>query len=391
MVATRELAEAQAWSRRRLAHVLVAGPEGVRGQEPRRPGRALVGGAVVALLLLGGVGAAGLVRAHSAGPGAVAAPALRPGVAVAAETGAVYVVLDAGAAGPTAEPTAADLLARPVLNPTSARLLLPDGGTGAGPPQAAPASVLAQLAARAPGPAVGIPDAPAVVPAAGSLLTGGWSSCPEAPVPVLPAEPPGPLGAGTAVLVTAGGAAQLVVDAGDGARRYPLPADPAAAEARLASLGVPPLATAAPVPPAWLALVPPGTSATLPPLAVRTGPTCLLLAPAAAVRLTVPPGAGTPPGAGALVSTPEQPRARWFVDDRGRALAVLGAEALARLGWADVEPVVVPVSWLALLEPGPTLSVPAAATPVASLRQAGTAAAAGVGVGVGCRSGAPCE
>lgn len=315
---------------------------------------------MVALLLVGGVGVVGLVRAQSPEPTAAEAPALREGVAVAAETGAVYVVLDGGASGQAA----GELVARPVLNPTSARLLLPGGGTGAaGPPQAAPASVLARLAARAPGPAVGIPDAPAVVPAAGALLNGGWSSCPSAPVPVLPAEPPAPLGAGTAVLVTARGSAQLVVDAGDGARRYPLAADPAAAEARLASLGAPPLATATPVSPAWLGLLPSGAISTLPPLAVRTDPTCLLLGLAATVQLTAPPGAGTPPGAGALVSTPEQPRARWFVDDRGRALPVVGVEALFRLGWADIAPVVVPTSWLALLERGPTLSVRAAATP----------------------------
>ena len=281
-----------------------------------------------------------------------------------------------------------------MVNPTSARLLLPDGA-GAAVPQTVPAAALAPLAARAPGPVVGIPTAPAAVPDAAGLLTSPWVACPRTPgpvVPVVPERPGDPLGAGTALLVTAGGAAWLVVDTGDGARRYRLPPDPAVAEATLAALGAPPLATAVPVRTAWLTLVPPGTDPTLPPLAVRSDPTCLLLEPGsgrppaatadtaataattatttAVVRLTaVPDAAVTPPGAGALVSTPERPRARWFVDDRGRALPVPGATARSRLGWAGAAPVVVPSAWLALLGTGPTLSVRAAATPLPGERR----------------------
>lgn len=383
VVATRELAEAQAWSRRRLAHVLVEGPTAARGEEPRRPGRAVLGGALLAALLVGGSAVVGLVRGAGATPTAVAMPQLGVGVAVAAETGAAYVVLDAGTAGTAGDAgdhgSGEGLVARPVLNPVSARLLLPAGAEdGAVAPQTAPATELADLAARAQGPAVGIPDAPAVVPGPTDLTTTAWVACPDAVVPVLADRPPEPLGAATAVLVTAGTASWLVVDAGDGARRYPLPADPGPAETTLAALGAPPLATAAPVPSAWLALVPTGTAATLPPLAVRGGATCLLLEPgvpgrrpglpatAPVTRLAAQPAdasAVTTPGAGALVTTTERPRARWFVDDRGRALPVLGAEARARLGWAGVVPVVVPPSWLGLLAPGPVLSVRAAARP----------------------------
>ncbi len=382
MVATRELAEAQTWSRRRLAHVLVVGPEGVRGEEARRPGRAVLGGAVLAALLVAGVGVAGLVRAEGAPTSAPEDPALGVGVAVAAETGATYVVLAAD--GPAQDGSAGGLVARAVLNPTSARLLLPDGA-GAATPQTVPAAELAALAAQAPGPAVGIADAPPAVPPAADLTTSGWVVCPaDTAPPALPARPPDPLGAGTALLVTADGVAHLVVDAGDGARRYPLPVDPTAAEASLAALGAPPLATALPVPPAWLVLVPPGTSTTLPPLAVRSGPTCLLLEPGApgrpasapTTRLAAPTTDGptvTPPGAGALVTTPGRTRARWFVDDRGRALPVVGTAASARLGWAEALPVVVSTAWLALLEPGPVLSVRSAATPVAGGTRPGTA------------------
>ncbi len=285
MVATRELAEAQSWSRRRLAHVLVAGPDGVRGDEPPRPVRPVLGGALLAALLVGGFGVAGLVRGSDATPGAAEPPALTVGVAVAAETGATYVVLDGGpASGPDS-----GLTARAVANPTSARLLLPDGA-GAAVPQTVPAAALAPLAARAPGPVVGIPTAPAAVPDAAGLLTSPWVACPRTPgpvAPVVPERPGDPLGAGTALLVTAGGAAWLVVDTGDGARRYRLPPDPAVAEATLAALGAPPLATAVPVRTAWLTLVPTGTDPTLPPLAVRSDPTCLLLEP----------GSGRPPAA----------------------------------------------------------------------------------------------
>lgn len=383
VVATRELAEAQAWSRRRLAHVLVEGPTAARGEELRRPGRATAGGALLALLLVGGSAVVGVVRGVGADPAAADGPDLGMGVAVAAETGAAYVVLDDGDGdgGGSGE----GLVARAVLNPVSARLLLPAGAEdGAVAPQTAPAAELAALAAREPGPAVGIPDAPAVVPGPTDLTTTAWTACPDASAPVLPDRPPAPLGAATAVLVTAGAASWLVVDAGDGARRYPLPADPGAAETTLAALGAPPLATATPVPSVWLGLVAAGTAATLPPLAVRGGPTCLLLEPgvpgrrpdlpptAPVTRLVAQPpdtsadeSAVTTPGAGALVTTTERPRSRWFVDDRGRALPVRGAEARARLGWAGVVPVVVPASWLGLLAPGPVLSVRAAAAPAA--------------------------
>lgn len=372
MVATRELAEAQAWARRRLAHVLVAGPEALRGEDPRRPARPVVAGAVLAGLLLGGVAVVGLLQPSDP----TTAVPLTPGLAVAEGTGATYVVLRDDGGGDEGGDSGGDgdLVARPVLNPTSALLLL---GEVAATPQAAPAAELAALAARAPGPPVGIAAAPVAVPGAEDLLAGGWLLCPppaDGPLrPVLPAEPPGPLGAGTALLVSAAGRGQLVADAGDGARRYPLPLDPSAAQARLAALGAPPLATATAVPPGWLALVPRGAAATLPPLAVRTGPTCLLLEPGGAhgvatTRLaaqpTVAPLAGpVPPGAGALVATPGRSRATWFVDDRGRALPVPGAEARERLGWVDVDPVVVPAAWLGLLEPGPVLSVRAAAAP----------------------------
>ncbi|WP_343901211.1 type VII secretion protein EccB [Nocardioides aquaticus] len=378
VVATRELAEAQAWSRRRLAHVLVEGPTAARGEEPRRPGRAVLGGALLAVLLVGGSAVLGLARGVGAASATVEAPDLGVGVAVAAETGAAYVVLDD--VGEDDGGTGEGLVARAVLNPVSARLLLPAGGeAGAVAPQTAPAAELAALAARAPGPAVGIPDAPAVVPGPTDLATTAWTACPDASAPVLADRPPEPLGAATAVLVTAGTASRLLVDARDGVRRYLLPTDPGAAETTLAALGAPPLATATPVPSAWLGLVPTGTAATLPPLAVRGGPTCLLLEPgvpgrrpdvpptAPVTRLAAQPSgasAVTRPGAGALVTTTERPRARWFVDDRGRALPVLGAGARARLGWEGVVPVVVPPTWLGLLAPGPELSVRAAARTV---------------------------
>ncbi len=367
--AVRDLAEAESWARRRRVAALVTGSAVVTGDDPR-PGRTLLLGAVVAAVLVAGVAVGAVLR-----PPATAEPPeppdpLGPGLAVVRETGASYAVLAVDGV----------LLARPVLNPVSARLLL---GPAASTPRSVPAAQLAAAAARSPGPPLGVADAPAALPAPDRVLRGGALTCPgpgRPAVPAITAEPPALLGAGTALLVRAGagGPAWLVVDPGDGVRRLLVPPG-AAAEPWLAARGVPPLATAASVPARWLALVPLApSSAVLPPLAARVGSACLAVTAAdGSPRLAaVPPGGPPPPvapGAAALVSPPP-PRAHGagpsragVVDDRGRLLPLRGG-ARGLLGYGDVEPLTVPASWLALLEPGPTLSPRAAGT--ASLTRA---------------------
>ncbi len=54
MSATRDLVEANSFSRRRLVTAFVSGAPGGQEVEPARDGRLLVGGLVLALLLVGG-------------------------------------------------------------------------------------------------------------------------------------------------------------------------------------------------------------------------------------------------------------------------------------------------------------------------------------------------
>ena len=60
MSTKRDLVEAHAFSRRRLVTAFVSGAPGGREVEPNRPGRAIIGGVALAILLVAGAAIAGV-------------------------------------------------------------------------------------------------------------------------------------------------------------------------------------------------------------------------------------------------------------------------------------------------------------------------------------------
>ena len=111
MATARDLAEAHAFGRRRLVTAFVSGVPAGNGVEPLRPGRTLVGGVALAVLLVAGAGVAGMFSPRD--------PAgwTEPGLVVSRETGAAYVILE----------QSDHPVLRPVDNITSARLALDPG------------------------------------------------------------------------------------------------------------------------------------------------------------------------------------------------------------------------------------------------------------------------
>ena len=112
MATKRDLVEAHAFSRRRLVTAFVSGAPGGREVEPVRPGRTIVGGVALSVLL---VAAAAITGVFSDRPDS---DWDAPGLVISKELGAAYVILD--------EDLADDELPelRPVLNITSAQLIL---------------------------------------------------------------------------------------------------------------------------------------------------------------------------------------------------------------------------------------------------------------------------
>lgn len=156
MATKKDLVEAYSFSRRRLVTAFVSGAPGGREVEPARPGRMIVGGIALAVLLIAGAAVAGALTKR---------PTVdwdSPGL-VTDDHGALYVILDE-------EQSQGQEQLRPVINVTSAQLILgADVKT-----KSVPDDVLAD---RKKGPSIGILDAPPTVPDAGDLLNSGWVSC----------------------------------------------------------------------------------------------------------------------------------------------------------------------------------------------------------------------
>ena len=190
MAGRRELLEAAAYERRRLLTALVAGR---LEAEPARPGRVVVAGVALAALTVAGAALAGVLA-----PG-TPVDWTRPGLVVSRETGAAYVVLDAGPP-----------VLHPVANATAARLVL--GSAHA--PTVVPER---DIAGRRIGAEVGVAGAPASLPAVDRLVDSGWTACTEdgAGVRLRIAQPPAVRAAPAAGLVVrSGGRAFLLAPAG---------------------------------------------------------------------------------------------------------------------------------------------------------------------------------
>ena len=246
MAGRRELLEAASYERRRLLGALVAGRQGV---EPARPGRIVVAGVALAVLTVAAAAVAGVLAPRTP------ADWTRPGLVVSRETGATYVILDAG-----------PVVLHPVANATAARLVL-------GSPGAPTVVHEEEIARRRVGPEVGIAGAPASLPAPARLVDSGWTACTAdgAGVRLRIAQPPAVTAVPAAGLVVgSGGHDYLLAPAAGfdgapvGARRYELPrVRGVRADNRdnlLVDLGLGIRSGSPDVPRAWLDLFPEGGS-----------------------------------------------------------------------------------------------------------------------------------
>lgn len=263
MSTKRDLVEAHAFNRRRLVTAFTSGAPGGREVEPTRPGRALVGGAALSVLVLAGAAIAGLFSGRPPADWLAA-----PGVIISKETGQTYLVLDDDGDRPELRPSA---------NLTSTRLLV---GASLEPKTVAQSYISDQVVGRD----IGILGAPQDLPTTDHLVT-TWTACtaegrgirlgiddrPEA-VPSDTPEEAAPRG----LVVSTGEGGQLryhlVVATGDEAGAYALALPRALSQARAvaAELSLD-LSRAVAVPTDWLELFPAGAPLTRSAVPVTAG------------------------------------------------------------------------------------------------------------------------
>ncbi len=246
MATKKDLVEAYSFSRRRLVTAFVSGAPGGREVEPARPGRTIVGGLALTVLLLAGGAVAGVLSPRPSSDWA------EPGLVRSEEDGQNYVILDYPEDG---EPEL-----RPVINYASAQLILEAGVE-------ADEVSEAQIKSQKRGPLIGILGAPSPVPGSGDLIQSGWTACTDdgRGIRVELAEDPGarPVPSGGFV-VRSQGAKYLIAEAqerlesgGLGPRRAYSYRLPGSADAVLTDLQIS-TTDAKEVPAAWLRLFPTG-------------------------------------------------------------------------------------------------------------------------------------
>ncbi|MEV7429748.1 type VII secretion protein EccB [Nocardioides sp. NPDC092400] len=244
MATKKDLVEAHSFSRRRLVTAFVSGAPGGREVEPTRPGRTVIGGVALAILLVAGAAIASILNPR--------APSdwTDGGLVVSKKGGASYVILEGGD----------DPELRPVINPTSAQLILGSDTEPSFVDQS-------EIDKYVPGEPIGILDAPATVPDEDMLLDADWTACTaegrgikvdvSAEQLVTPTTTAG-------LLVEAGGRFYLVAESeraelGDQTRAYlyAVP-DQGASDLLLQQLGLGIREEAVRVPEQWLTLFPAG-------------------------------------------------------------------------------------------------------------------------------------
>ena len=156
MATKKDLVEAHAFSRRRLVTAFVSGAPGGREVEPVRPGRVLIGGIALSVLLMAGAAVAGFLL------GRPPAQWLEAGsFVISKDTGEQYVVLRGGD----------DPMLQRVPNYVSAQLLI-------GKAELTPYTVRDKYIRREKlGEDLGIDSAPAGLPSASELVDDGWTAC----------------------------------------------------------------------------------------------------------------------------------------------------------------------------------------------------------------------
>lgn len=237
MSTKRDLVEAHGFNRRRLVTAFVSGAPGGREVEPVRHGRTVIGGIVLALLVVAGAAVSGFLQKPPPDDWD------QQSIVIGKESGSRFYAYEG------------QLF--PVINTTSAKLLLGEDAT----PLTIGDDVIAE---KDTGPAIGIAGAPEVLPAASRLAEDGWLSCTNAQGGIRTSIGyPGASRAadGEALLVSAEGSQWLLV----GALRYAV-ADDEQGRLLLRRLG---LADVEPVPVTglWLSLFFEGSPLEVPDLA----------------------------------------------------------------------------------------------------------------------------
>ncbi|GAW50333.1 MULTISPECIES: type VII secretion protein EccB [unclassified Nocardioides] len=245
MATKKDLVEAYSFSRRRLVTAFVSGAPGGREVEPARPGRTVVGGLALAVLLAAGAAIAGVFSPRTPDDWN------QPGLLISKETGAAYVI--------TKESDDPDL--RPVINSTSAKLIL---GSEAEPTLISQDTIDDQHI----GADIGIFGAPASLPTSSLLIDSGWTACTGSDhgVRVTVTDPPASTPApGKAVTVMSGGDLYVIAqsapvdDEEPGTYAYAVP-DTDRTDGLLGEIGSQTTQSAIQVPRRWLLLFPTGGS-----------------------------------------------------------------------------------------------------------------------------------
>ncbi|WP_028659756.1 type VII secretion protein EccB [Nocardioides insulae] len=247
MATKKDLVEAHSFTRRRLVTAFLSGAPGGREVEPSRPGRTVVGGVALAVLLVA-----------AAAIGSVLSPRTpadwkQPGLVISKDTGERYVILD--------EEDGGESELRPVINVTSAQLLL---GVGVKP------TIVQQdaLDGESPGEDIGILGAPQQLPTSSDFINTGWTACTAAQSTAMRVHigtDSGVTGApDSATLVRSGGEVWMIAQAyrtADASEpeafRYLVP-NSAGRDGMLQDLGLPPASSARAVSQQWLGLFPQG-------------------------------------------------------------------------------------------------------------------------------------
>ncbi len=247
MATKKDLVEAHAFSRRRLVTAFVSGAPGGREVEPVRPGRVLIGGIALSVLLMAGAAIAGFLLGRPPAQWLDANSFI-----ISKDTGEQYVVLRGGD----------DPVIQRVPNYVSAQLLL-------GEAELTPATVRDKYIRTVRlGDDLGIEGAPASLPSVDELVDDGWTACtaPDTGIKIAVQQQAAVDDlTGSAFLVTSGRKLWLIATAPSvgsepgRAYRFEMPADEVMASTIADKLDFGASASAPEVSPDWLNLFVPGS------------------------------------------------------------------------------------------------------------------------------------
>jgi hypothetical protein len=243
MATKKDLVEAYSFSRRRLVTAFLSGAPGGREVEPSRPGRTVVGGLALAVLLVAGAAIASVLASRT--------PEDWNQVGLVVTSGdqpATYVILD------VSDPP--KLI--PVINITSAQLIL-------GADVKATSVDQGVVDDQTPGTPIGILGAPQTLPRPDRFIQSGWTACTDGQVGLamdVSGHPTVTRTTSGAIVVHSADQDWLIATSsareGDDRRAYRYPIGDDEGDQLLVDYDLGQKAAAIDVPPSWLALFPEG-------------------------------------------------------------------------------------------------------------------------------------